>query len=182
MILLAMAAAVSCLLCISKSKSSVKSSWYAAGNFQARSVLDSILLICWLFPAFGASDQVSAAITTGTTPLKHHFLTNCLNQRPILRIGAYFSLSGAGAQTAIPEAHDGLMFIINKINNASIGPYTIQVSVCDDQFILAKAMDCWRKLAMEDQVQIVIGGHTSFTINAGNYFEPLGILNIQYAI
>ena len=105
-----------------------------------------------------------------------------MRQRPVLRIGAYFSVTGAGALTAIPEAHDGFMFVINKINNESIGAYSIQVSFCDDQFSLAKAMACWRKFAVEDPVQIVVGGHTSFTVNAGNYFEPFGILNIQYAI
>ena len=74
------------------------------------------------------------------------------------------------------------MFVINKMNDESIGPYSIQVLLCDDQFVLAKAMACWRKFAVEDPVQIVIGGHTSFTINAGNFFEPYGILNIQYVI
>ena len=79
-----------------------------------------------------------------------------------------------------PEAHDGFMFLINKINNESIGNYTIQVTVCDDQFVLSKAMACFKQFAVDDPVQIVVGGYTTFTVAAGNYFEPFGILNIQY--
>jgi ABC-type branched-subunit amino acid transport system substrate-binding protein len=100
-------------------------------------------------------------------------------QRPVLRIGVYLPLSGAGLTTNGPEIYDGMMLLINKINAERIGPYAINASMCDDQYILAKAKACWRRFAVEDPVQIVLGGHTSFTVDAGNYFEPFGILNIQ---
>ena len=78
-----------------------------------------------------------------------------------------------------PEAFDGFMFLINKINDERIGPYSIHVTVCDDQFILSKALACFAKFAIEDPVPIVVGGHTTFTVAAGDYFEKYQILNIQ---
>ncbi len=104
----------------------------------------------------------------------------CDAQRPSLRIGAYFSLSGNGLATSGPEAFDGFMFLVNKINTERIGPYSIDVIVCDDQFILSKALACFAKFAIEDRVEIVVGGHTTFTISAGDYFEKYQILNIQW--
>ena len=71
------------------------------------------------------------------------------------------------------------MLLVNKINNEAIGPYALHLSICDDQYILQVAKGCWRKFAVEDPVQFVIGGHTSFTVAAGDYFENFGILNIQ---
>ena len=79
-----------------------------------------------------------------------------------------------------PEAYDGFMFLINKINRETIGPYFIQVVVCDDKFILSQAMACFKRFAVDDPVQYVVGGHTTFTVAAGNYFENYQILNIQF--
>ncbi len=105
--------------------------------------------------------------------------TQCDAQRPSLRIGAYFSLSGNGLATNGPESYDGFMFLINKINSERIGPYSIHVTVCDDQFLLSKALACFARFAIEDPVPIVVGGHTTFTVAAGDYFEKYQILNIQ---
>jgi ABC-type branched-subunit amino acid transport system substrate-binding protein len=73
------------------------------------------------------------------------------------------------------------MFLIDKMNKESIGPYFIQVVVCDDKFLLSEAMACFKRFAIDDPVQYVVGGHTTFTVAAGNYFEKYQILNIQYA-
>jgi hypothetical protein len=102
-------------------------------------------------------------------------------QRPVLRLGVYLPLSGAGLTTNGPEIYDGMMLLINKINTERIGPYAINATICDDKYILAAAKACWRRFAIEDPVQIVLGGHTAFTVDAGNYFESFGILNIQCA-
>ncbi len=87
-------------------------------------------------------------------------------QRPVLRIGVYLPLSGAGMTTNEPEIYNGMMLLINKINTDRIGPYVINASICDDKYILAVAKACWRRFAIEDPVQIVLGGHTSFTVVA----------------
>jgi hypothetical protein len=80
-----------------------------------------------------------------------------------------------------PEIYDGVMVLVNKINNEGIGPYAIKLVICDDKYILDVAKACWKKFAVDDPVQFVLGGHTSFTVPAGDYFEKFGILNIQYA-
>ena len=82
----------------------------------------------------------------------------------------------------MPAAHDGFMFIVNKINDGRIGPYHIEVILCDDQNIMAIAQECWERFAIQDPVQFVVGGQTTLTVAAGNYFEKFGILNIQYEL
>jgi hypothetical protein len=101
------------------------------------------------------------------------------SQRPVLRVGAYFSLTGAGAATNNPEAWNGLKLVIDKLNNENIGKYEIELILCDDEFKVTKARQCWQKFAVTDPVPIVIGGDTTFTVEAANYFEPFGILNLQ---
>lgn len=100
-------------------------------------------------------------------------------ERPTLRVGAYFSLTGAGATTNNPEAWNGLKLVVNTLNSQNLGRFQIDLILCDDQFNVVIARKCWERFAVVDPVPLVIGGDTTFTVEAANYFETFGILNLQ---
>ena len=64
--------------------------------------------------------------------------------RKTIRVGVYFSLTGAGAATNGRESWDGFRFAVEKINErANASNYQLQVILCDDKFDLQIARQCW---------------------------------------
>jgi ABC-type branched-subunit amino acid transport system substrate-binding protein len=104
-----------------------------------------------------------------------------VDSRKVIRIGAYFSLAGAGASTNGVESYDGFRFVIEKLNSVQTidSRYDLQIVLCDDMWDTVIARNCWKKFAVDDPVDLVVGGHTKFTIDAANYFEGFGLLNLQ---
>ena len=104
-----------------------------------------------------------------------------VDSRKVIRIGAYFSLAGAGASTNGVESYDGFRFVIEKLKSVQTtdSRYDLQIVLCDDMWDTSIAKNCWKQFAVDDPVDLVVGGHTKFTIDAANYFEGFGLLNLQ---
>ena len=125
----------------------------------------SSLLIITAAILCGVFVSVSAQSTTG----------------PTLKIGVFMSVSGS---FAIGDANNGLKLwarYVNdrggiKLRNGTLIP--VSLTLRDDQSNVTLAAQYWREFA-DAGFKFVIGGHTSMTVAASTFFEPLQIVNIH---
>jgi class 3 adenylate cyclase/ABC-type branched-subunit amino acid transport system substrate-binding protein len=101
--------------------------------------------------------------------------------QPQIDIGVWMSVTGS---FNLFDAFDGVVTWARYVNEARGGIkvngvlYKVNLITRDDQSNITLARVYWQEFATMG-LKYVIGGHTSMTVAASEFFEPLGIVNIH---
>ncbi|KAI9193355.1 periplasmic binding protein-like I [Polychytrium aggregatum] len=103
--------------------------------------------------------------------------------RPSIRLGSYFGFSGGNAASDI-DAYHGLVLWVNYTNargGIMVGnrSYTVELINYDSMSNLTLALESVQRLITVDQVDVIIGGSTTFTTAVAPYCESMQMINVQ---